>query len=277
MNKVSNNKETDCLFPIIIKEFHKDEKFDDIESIVFHHFKKMGYELLGRENDIVQTMFLLICFIQFIKKPDWEKWDKSKTIKDYPHLIEHLDYPFESKKYKHIKTYREYIHKQFCNVPFEWMYSHECLQGNGEYLSFPFGIHYRLLKDEIDDFIQEELPKIDIVERMEKNLRVIERTRKTYSTFFIWGSQTGLSIIEKVVSELPINVIQYIITQLFTNFYKYRTGFPDLWMLKKNVKGLKLVEVKGIREQIKPHQIWWLNKLFDLGVDVSVMRVKYIK
>jgi hypothetical protein len=48
-------------------------------------------------------------------------------------------------------------------------------------------------------------------------------------------------------------------------------------MLKKNVKGLKLVEVKGIREQIKPHQIWWLNKLFDLGVDVSVMRVKYIK
>ena len=274
---VSNNKETDCLFPIIIKEFPKGGRFE-IEEKVSTYYKGKGYKEIGRENELIYDLFFHLCFEKFLLKPNWGKWDKNKTIRDYPHLIEHLNYPFEDEKYPHIKTHREMVDKQFCNVPLEWMYSDECIYLNGKSLLFGEGVYYQIFKEEIDDFIDNELPNRDIPLMMKENYDKVKGMREKYETLFNWGGMEGdTETLEIIYNNLPLKLVQFIMKKQFENFYRYRSGFMDCWMWYKKKQHLKLVEGKRIKEEIRPNQIYWLNKFFEYGVDVSVMRVKYIK
>jgi hypothetical protein len=69
-----------------------------IEDLVREHFEKEDYIDIGHENTPIYDLFFHLCFEKFLLKPNWKKWGRNETIKDYPHLIDHLDYPFETKK-----------------------------------------------------------------------------------------------------------------------------------------------------------------------------------
>lgn len=153
----------------------------------------------------------------------------------------------------------------------------ECLYLNGKYLLFGVGVYYQIFKNEIDDFIDNQLPQKDVPSLMKKNYERVKVMREEYPTLFVWGGGENTESLEIIFQNLPMKMIQFILRKQFENFYRYRSGFPDCWMWNEKEQHLKLVEVKRLREQIKPHQVWWLNKLHELGVDVSVMRVKFVK
>ena len=266
------------LYPILTETLFSDNPSGEKgikEGLVFKHFSKKGFKGIGVENQLIYDLFFHLGFEKFLLKPNWGKWGKNETIKDYPHLIEHLDYPFEDEKDPHIKTQRDSVLKHFCNVPFEWMFSDECIYGNGSSLLFGQGVYYQMFKEEIDDFIDNELPNRDIPLMMKENYDKVKIMREKYKTLFIWGGMEGdTEILEIIYNNLPLKLVQFIMKKQFENFYRYRSGFMDCWMWNKKDKHLKLVEVKGIREDILPHQHDWLNIFYDYGVDVSVLRVK---
>ena len=269
------------IYPISTETLFSDNPSRDKrnkEGLVFKHFSKKGFRGIGVENQPIYDLFFHLGFEKFLLKPNWKKWDKNKTIRDYPHLIEHLDYPFDDEKYPHIKTHREMVDKQFCNVPLEWMYSDECIYLNGNSLLFGEGVYYQIFKEEIDDFIDNELPNRDIPLMMKENYDKVKGMREKYETLFNWGGMEGdTETLEIIYNNLPLKLVQFIMKKQFENFYRYRSGFMDCWMWYKKKQHLKLVEGKRIKEEIRPNQIYWLNKFFEYGVDVSVMRVKYIK
>jgi hypothetical protein len=279
------------IYPILTETLFSDNPSRDKrnkEGLVFKHFSKKGFRGIGVENQPIYDLFFHLGFEKFLLKPNWKKWDKNKTIRDYPHLTEHLNYPFEIEKKstnpkveedrKNIKTYREMVDKQFCNVPLEWMYSDECIYLNGKSLLFGEGVYYQMFKEEIDDFIDDELPNRDIPLMMKENYDKVKGMREKYKTLFNWGGMEGdTETLEIIYNNLPLKLVQFIMRKQFENFYRYRSGFMDCWMWNKKDEHLKLVEVKGIGENILPHQNEWLNIFYDYGVDVSVLRVKIQK
>ena len=267
------------IYPISTETLFSDNPSRDKknkEELVFKHFKEKGYTEIGYENEPIHELFFHLCFEKFLLKPNWKKWDKNKTIRDYHHLIEHLDYPYDSEKYQNIKTHREWVDKQFCNVPLEWMYSDECIYMNGRSLLFGEGVYYQMFKEEIDDFIDNELPNRDIPLMMKENYEKLKRIREK-QPMGLWGGRENTEPLEIIYDNLPLKLVQFIMRKQFENLHRYRNGFMDCWMWNKKDKHLKLVEVKGIGENILPHQHEWLNIFYDYGVDVSVLRVKIRK
>ena len=214
----------------------------------------------------------------FLLTPDWGVYS-NKTLKDFPHLTEHLNYyvDWEIEEYKKYETFGDMIVNHNSHITFDWMFSEQCLGLNGRYLFFPEGVYYQMFKDEIDNFIDNELPKRDISSLMKENYNRVKSMRKKYHTLFNWGGVENTEPLEIIYESLPLGLVQYILKKLFQNFYKYRIGFMDCWMFDEKKKHLKLVEVKGVREHILPHQHEWLTKFFEFDVDVSVLRVKILK
>ena len=268
MKPKDTKSENNIKFPIVVKEF-ENVKFPNIEDVVENHFKKLKYYTYDRENDPIFDLFFHICFEMFLLTPDWYKWDKNKTIVEYPELLK-----YESNDYLDENTE---IGSSIKNIPLEWYYSHDCLFLNGNPYLFPNGVHYQIFKFEIEDFIDNQLPKLNLPLIMKKNYDKVIEMRQVFPTLFIWGGRENISFLEIIVKQFPLELTQFIIRQLFKNFYKYRIGFPDLWMFNENEDKLKLVEVKRFRENIMEHQKWWLNKLYEFDIDVSVIRVKNYK
>jgi len=261
------------------------EKKKGVEKSVFNYFKKQGFREVGYENEPIFDLFFHLCFEKFLLKPNWELWDKNKTIKDYPQLTEHLDFPIEFDKKstnpileeerENIKTHKEWIEKLFSHVPLEWMYSDDCIKSNGGSMLFGEGIYYQMFKDEIDEYIENQLPLKDIPTLMKENYKEVQVMRGEYSTLFIWGGRRNTEPLETIYYNLPIKLVQFIMKKQFENFHRYRSGFMDCWMFNKKEQHLKLVEGKRVNEEIRFNQRYWLNKFLEYGVDVSVMRIQY--
>ena len=222
------------LFPIIIKKLEIDDSIP-IEDIVLNYYKKDGYKEVGYENEPIYDLFFHLCFEIFLLKPNWSIWDKNKTLKDYPKLTDHLNIPFDSKEFT---TYRDWVMKYFSKIPLGWMFSDECLKLNGNYLLFPNGVYYQIFKKEIDKFLKYELPNKDIASLMVKNYKKIEILREKYTTLFAWGGRENIEPLKIIYNNIPYSLLRFILTKLFENFIKYRTGFPDCWMWNKKLKQL---------------------------------------
>lgn len=262
----SKNSISTFLFPVIT-ELKSLKRYGSIEQLAFDHYYRMGYKRIGFENEPIADIFLNLCFNLFLLKPDWTIWNKNKSVKDYPILLDS-----QQNKEKFLR-----ILNSDGNISLDWCYSDECLWANGNPLYFPNGVHYQIHKNKIDDFINNELPQTNIVKLMKNNSKKIAEMRKKYSTLFIWGRIEGIDNLETITNSIPINLLQYIIRELFRHFYKNRIGFPDCWLWNEEKQHLKLVEVKRITEQIMPHQVRWLNKFYENGIDVSVMRINLIR
>ena len=252
------------LFPVK-KECFPFKKYVQVEQLIFDYYYKKGYKKVGFENEPIADLFFYLCFEMFLLKPDWKKWDKNKSLKDYPQLLE-----FQPNKNK-------YLEKNNNDIPIKWWYSDICLRLNGNPLYFPNGVHYQFHRDKIDHFLDYKLPNANFSEVMKINYLRVIKMRKRYTTLFIWGGKNSIENMEYIVNNIPMKLLQYILRELFKNFYYNRIGFPDCWMWNEKKQHLKLVEVKRINEQIRPHQVRWLNKFFKNGIDVSVMRINFAK
>jgi len=154
------------------------------------------------------------------------------------------------------------------------MFSDEFLKV-GNHFSFGMGVYYQMFKEEIDDFIDNELPKRDIPSMMKENYIKVKLMREKYETLFSWVDLEGdTKRLEIIYNNLPLTLVQFILKRQFENFYRYRSGFMDCWMWNKKNQHLKLVEVKGIKEKILHNQDYWLKNFSILNVDVSVLRLK---
>jgi len=250
------------LFPVKINSFPF-KKYVGVEQLVFNYYYKKGYKKVGFENEPIADLFFHLCFEMFLLKPNWKKWDKNKSLKDYPKLLK-----FEPNR-------EVFFNNRTENIPMKWWYSDICFRANGNPLFFPNGVHYQIHKEEIDHFIDDELPNVNFSEIMKQNYLKVMKMRRRYTTFFIWGGKNSIENMENIVNSIPMKLLQYILKELFKNFHNNRSGFPDCWMWNEKKQHLKLVEVKRINEQIGPHQARWLNKFFKNGIDTSVMRINF--
>lgn len=67
---------------------------------------------------------------------------------------------------------------------------------------------------------------------------------------------------------------------IIARYVKRRSGLPDLVLFRDSERDdnvskdqIKLVEVKGPGDTLKPHQIVWIQNLLEMGVDCAVLRV----
>lgn len=56
---------------------------------------------------------------------------------------------------------------------------------------------------------------------------------------------------------------------------RYRRGFPDLFVWKRGERSFMLYEVKGPGDQLRPEQGAWIDYLNKVGIEASVLRLKW--
>lgn len=246
---------------------------DQIEGAVAWRYGKLGYDWISSENQMISTLWGLICLEPMLWSPSWDKWDKAKSPADYPELLE----------YSTIEDISFY--EQTRHVPLEWIYSKQCFDLNGYPTTLPNGAHYLLLREKIDTFI-DQLEHSRVIELIKDNDHYVrnkmkmeyERLPRTLMTYpFDFESleseeEQPLYGMFQLANALPIDAIKYICRQFFKNWHKYRTGFPDLWLLSETGE-LLLVEVKRPREQVRENQLYWIAKLLEFGISVQIARV----
>lgn len=246
-----------------------------IENAVAWHFHKLGYRCIARENDTISTLWGLICLEPILWIPSWDIWNQSKSPADYPEILSESSDPERTIWHEHPQ-------------PFSWIYSKDCFNLNGYPTTLPDGTHYRLMKNEIDNFIK-NLDKGSIAENIRSNDHYIRnemkheyrRTPRILLTY-PWDSASLDSLrddyaqdIIRLAEALPLDAVKYICKSFFQNWHQNRTGFPDLWLIE-NAGLLELVEVKRLRERIQKNQRRWISILMDFGVSVAIVRVRII-
>jgi len=232
--------------------------YKKIEEVAADHFYKQGYSGGHFENTLPSCLFILLGFDFLYRIPDWNKYDKEATIYNYPELLDHLDK-------SEVNTIT-----RIPDMPLRIAYSFDVLKASGEFLYFGFGIEYQMFKEKIDTFVSE------LTTEKAKEIIVIN-----YERLIVWGSQIPhLFAIcnrdpEQIlpwIDDIPITMLKLILHYNFLNNYRYRVGYPDLWLVKDGL--LKLVEVKRIREKVSPIQEFWLNEFNKIGIDTSLLRVR---
>lgn len=70
---------------------------------------------------------------------------------------------------------------------------------------------------------------------------------------------------------IPVATWQHIFEQLAFDVKNNRSGFPDLWLYQDGE--VKLVEVKGPGDALRPNQEQWLRRLAKCGLSIEVLHV----
>jgi|GEM_PF-3019414 len=245
-------------YPVETIEIQEYPSYKKIEEGVAVRYYKQGYSGGHFENTLPSCIFILLGFDFLYRIPDWNKYDKEATIFDYSELLDHLD-ESELKLLERITV-----------VPLSIAYSFDVLKANGEFMYFGFGIEYQMFKEKIDTFIS-ELTTEKAKELIVKNYERLIGRRSQIPYLFAICNRTPEHILPWV-DDIPIAMLKLILYYNFLNNYRYRVGYPDLWLVKNGA--LKLIEVKQIREKVRPIQEFWLNEFNTIGIDASLLRVQ---
>lgn len=70
---------------------------------------------------------------------------------------------------------------------------------------------------------------------------------------------------------IPVTTWQHIFEQLAFDVKNNRSGFPDLWLYQDGE--VKLVEVKGPGDALRPNQEQWLRRLAKCGLNIEILHV----
>lgn len=248
-------------YPVETIEIPEFPSYKKIEEVVAVCYYKQGYSGGHFENVLPSCLFILLGFDFLYRIPDWNKYDKEATIYDYPELLDHLD-----KSEVNMIT-------RIPDMPLRVAYSFDVLKANGDFMYFGFGIEYQMFKEKIDIFIS-ELTTEKAKELIVKNYDLLIGRRIQIPYLFATCNRTPEQILPWV-DDIPISMLKLILQYNFLNNYRYRVGYPDLWLVKGGA--LKLIEVKQIREKVRPIQEFWLNEFNKIGIDVSLLRVKITK
>ena len=74
------------------------------------------------------------------------------------------------------------------------------------------------------------------------------------------------------VNALPLDNLEKIMDRILSDFFEYRSGLPDLTLVKGNE--IKFAEVKSPKEKVMDHQIYWHRFLrSECNLEVDIIRV----
>ncbi len=80
-------------------------------------------------------------------------------------------------------------------------------------------------------------------------------------------------LLDLCLTQIPAQHLQSIFAHLLKDLRHHRSGMPDLTVFENG--SYRLVEVKGPGDRLQDHQRLWLEAFCAMGVDVSVLHVKY--
>lgn len=103
---------------------------------------------------------------------------------------------------------------------------------------------------------------------------VYEIKRGIANHFVAW-QDTLRPFLELALSRLSGRQLAWVFDRLSRDLRRYRRGFPDLFLVRKEAPGFELLEVKAPGDQLRPEQTAWIDYLGDGDIPVAVLRVEW--
>ena len=79
---------------------------------------------------------------------------------------------------------------------------------------------------------------------------------------------------EALVARVPGAMLRAVLVHMLTHPGAHGRGFPDL--LAWRGKDVRLIEVKGPGDQLRPGQVQWIMRLREVGIPTGILRVEWM-
>lgn len=164
------------------------------------------------------------------------------------------------------------------------------------YQSFPLDFFYPefyLSRKEIIDLRLEQIEKYTVEDIISYINKIFEKKKNIKTVFLNWKSFTCTkeNLINISIAFTPVKMVK-VFKEIVKNIKFVIKGMPDLFLwkimeekfvingkeiIKKSNKAiwgsLKIVEVKSTNDKLSDHQKYWLNLLYDCGLEVEVLHI----
>ncbi len=129
---------------------------------------------------------------------------------------------------------------------------------------------YENRKDIIQDKLSSHADKNVFFEKLEATFH----SKKGISNPFVYWFGEYLQIAEVMVDKIPVDAILKVLHEMSRNLSDNTKGFPDLFIW--NEDHYKFYEVKSPNDQLSPQQHFWIDFMIEAGIEVDILRLKYI-
>ena len=92
--------------------------------------------------------------------------------------------------------------------------------------------------------------------------------------FAIWG-HLNEELLCHALQCIPIGDLKVVFDVMWQDLRQYKNGFPDLIRFDLVSSSYQLIEVKGPGDKLQDHQLRWLRKFADHGIDAVVCHVSW--
>ena len=125
-------------------------------------------------------------------------------------------------------------------------------------------------------------------EKLQQHLKTLN-SRKKWSTHIhqthevkyglahplIYWYDKMLTPLDQLIQRLSVKQLRTILITMAKNLKTNSTGFPDLFVW--NDKAYAFYEVKSPNDQLSAQQLFWINFMTDLGINIDILKTSYVE
>ncbi len=125
------------------------------------------------------------------------------------------------------------------------------------------------------ELLQNHLDRLKNKKQFITFIQDVYETKYSIANRFVSWHEELLESLLMMIEKISLKSLKSVLIEMSKNMKDNSTGFPDLFLWKKN--DYQFYEVKSSNDQLSAQQLFWLNFLSSVRIKVEVLRVNYAK
>ncbi|MEQ9466390.1 MAG: VRR-NUC domain-containing protein [Ekhidna sp.] len=119
-----------------------------------------------------------------------------------------------------------------------------------------------------------QLDKLKSRKQLLKHVASLHASKQGIANRFVYWHESLLPSLEVMIDRVPLKGLKLVLLEMSKNMKENSAGFPDLFIWKR--KEYHFYEVKSPNDHLSAQQLFWLDFLASVKINVDVLRVNYI-
>ena len=139
----------------------------------------------------------------------------------------------------------------------------------------PLDLHSPSFRSARADAIDQRLAALRAAARPGPDLMRVYDEKRPIANYLVAWQEDLRPALQLASSRLTGAQLAWVFDRLSRDLRRYRRGFPDLFVLRREAPGFELYEVKAPGDQLRPEQTAWIDYLNEGGIPASILRVDW--